>query len=163
MSNVSALVSLRQRTALCQIRVLASAATALCQLWQSWVSCRLREPPALSLPLQSRWLCRFSKVPARPQLRQRRFRALAPAGQNARKIQCQVCSVISQEQYTRSWCALRRWCQVAFKNALSGVPSSALTLPSSGQSKGCALRLPLISNVRRRIHKSGDVRFFALE
>ena len=127
-SNVSALVSLRQGTALCQICLLASATTALCQLRQGRLFCRLLEPTALSLPRQSRWLRRSSKVPARPQLRQRRFRAIAPAGQNARKIQCQVCSVIRQEQYTRSWCALRRWCQVAFKNALSGVPSSALTL-----------------------------------
>ena len=44
------------------------------------------------------------------------------------KTQCQAGSFIRQGQCTRLWCALRRWCQVAFKSAPGGVPSSALTL-----------------------------------
>ena len=83
------------------------------------------------------------------QLRQRRFRALAPGGQSSRKTECQVVSFIRQGQYTRPCCALQRWCRVAFKSTLGGSPSSALTIPSSGQSKGYALRLPLMSNVGR--------------
>ena len=147
MSNVSAHVSLRQGTAMCQIPFLASAATALASFGKT--GCPVAFENLRLFPFYGK-----AAGPAVPQGSGSAPASAAPSSSarasqaKLRKTQCQAGSFIRQGQYTRSWCALRRWCQVALKSAPGGVPSSALTLPSSGQSKGCALRLPLMSNVR---------------